>query len=46
MTDWTKEPAHAIAEAVKTGEISALAVTEAHLARITALNPKLGPIRM
>ncbi len=41
MADWTKAPAHAIAEAVKAGEVSALAVTEAHLARIAALNPKL-----
>jgi aspartyl-tRNA(Asn)/glutamyl-tRNA(Gln) amidotransferase subunit A len=41
MADWTKEPAHAIAAAVKSGAVSALAVTEAHLARITALNPTL-----
>ncbi|MCE2931958.1 MAG: AtzE family amidohydrolase, partial [Hyphomicrobiales bacterium] len=40
--DWTKAPAHAIAAAVKAGEVSALAVTEAHLARIAALNGKLG----
>ncbi|MCA3648040.1 MAG: AtzE family amidohydrolase, partial [Methylobacterium sp.] len=40
--DWTKAPAHVIAAAVKAGEVSALAVTEAHLARIAALNGKLG----
>lgn len=42
MVEWTKVPAHAIAAAVKSGEVSALAVTEAHLARIAALNPRLG----
>ncbi len=41
MADWTTVPAHAIAEAVKAGEISALAVAEAHLTRIATLNPKL-----
>lgn len=40
--DWTKAPAHAIAAAVKAGEVSAVAVTDAHLARIVALNGKLG----
>lgn len=40
--DWTKANAHEIAAAVRSGEVSALAVTQAHLGRITQLNPKLG----
>jgi aspartyl-tRNA(Asn)/glutamyl-tRNA(Gln) amidotransferase subunit A len=40
--DWTKAAAHQIAEAVRAGTVTALAITEAHLARIAALNTKLG----
>lgn len=41
MTDWTAQPAHAIAEAVRSGKTTALAVTEAHLAAIEVNNAAL-----
>ncbi|MGL5114481.1 MAG: AtzE family amidohydrolase [Beijerinckiaceae bacterium] len=41
MTDWTREPAHAIAAAIRAGQTSAMAVTNAHLAAIAARNPEL-----
>ncbi|MGL5448658.1 MAG: AtzE family amidohydrolase [Rhabdaerophilum sp.] len=41
MTDWTLEPAHAIAEAVRSGKTTASAVTEAHLTAIEKHNPVL-----
>jgi aspartyl-tRNA(Asn)/glutamyl-tRNA(Gln) amidotransferase subunit A len=41
MTDWTRQPAHAIAAAVKAGTVTARAVTDAHLAAIEAGNPRL-----
>jgi 1-carboxybiuret hydrolase len=41
MTRWTREPGHAIAAAVRSGAVTARAVTEAHLAEIAARNGKL-----
>lgn len=41
MTDWTLEPAHAIAEAIHTGKTTATAVTQAHLVAIEKHNPAL-----
>ncbi len=38
MTDWTAEPAHIIARAVREGAVSARTVAEQHLAAITARN--------
>jgi aspartyl-tRNA(Asn)/glutamyl-tRNA(Gln) amidotransferase subunit A len=42
MTDWTCVPAHVIADAVRTGQTSATAVTEAHLAAIENHDARLG----
>lgn len=42
MTDWTAQPAHVIAQAIRSGATSASAVTEAHLAAIAARNADLG----
>jgi aspartyl-tRNA(Asn)/glutamyl-tRNA(Gln) amidotransferase subunit A len=41
MTDWTRQPGHTIAAAVTAGEVSARAVTGAHLAAIAAHDPRL-----
>lgn len=41
MTDWTRVPAHAIAGAVRRGEVTAVAVVEAHLGRVAEVNPIL-----
>lgn len=41
MTDWTEQPGHAIAQAIRSGETSASAVTEAHLAAIAKRNAGL-----
>ncbi len=41
MTDWTREPAHAIAAAVKTGAATARLVAERHLAAIERRNGEL-----
>jgi 1-carboxybiuret hydrolase len=38
MIDWTREPAHRIATAVTTGEVTARTVAEQHLAAIAARN--------
>jgi 1-carboxybiuret hydrolase len=42
MTDWTRQPAHSIAKAIRSGATSASAVTEAHLAAIASRNADLG----
>lgn len=42
MNDWTRQPGHAIAAAIRDGAVSARAVAEAHLAAITRRNPALG----
>lgn len=42
MNDWTLQPAHAIAQAIRSGTTSASVVTEAHLAAIAARNADLG----
>ena len=41
MKDWTQEPAHRIAEAVQSGQVSARLVAEQHLAAIARRNDLL-----
>ena len=41
MKDWTQEPAHSIADAVQSGQVTARLVAEQHLAAIARRNGKL-----
>jgi AtzE family amidohydrolase len=41
MKDWTQEPAHSIADAVRSGQVTARLVAEQHLAAIARRNGKL-----
>lgn len=44
MSELTTLPAHALAERIRGGDVSSVAVVEAHLARIAALNSQLNAI--
>lgn len=44
MTDWTSLPAHALAEAIRRGDVSSVGVVEAHLQRIREVNPRLNAV--
>ena len=41
MKDWTQEPAHSIADAVRSGQVTARLVAEQHLAAIARRNDLL-----